>query len=91
NNPNVCVEFSTDCKLSYQDEATACSYGMKYRSVLAFGKVTFIEDEELKIKALNIIMKNYSPRDFKYSPPSLRNVCCWKMKVDLFEGRALGY
>ncbi len=91
NNPNLCVEFSTDCQLAFQNEETACSYSMKYRSVLAFGKAEFIEEDALKITALNIIMKNYSPHEFKYSPPSIRNVSCWKMKVDLFEGRAFGY
>ena len=91
NNPDVCIEFSTDCLLRYQNEDVACSWTMKYRSVLAYGRVTFIEDAEQKVFHLNIIMKNYTPREFKYNPPSIREVCCWKVNVERFEGRVYGY
>ena len=90
-NPDVCIEFSTDYLLRYQNEDVACSWSMKYRSVLAYGRVTFIEDETEKVNHLNIIMRNYTPKDFKYNPPSIREVCCWKIVVEKFEGRIYGY
>jgi uncharacterized protein len=90
-NPEVCIEFSTDYLLRYQNEDVACSWSMKYRSVLAYGKVTFIEDDVEKTTHLNIIMKNYTPKEFKYNPPSIREVCCWKVIVERFEGRVFGY
>ena len=43
-NNSVCVSFSTDHLLRWQSEKVACSYSMKYRSVLAFGYVEFIEE-----------------------------------------------
>ena len=91
NHPEVCIEFSTDYLLRYQNENVACSWSMKYRSVLAYGRVTFVEDEAAKIDHLNMIMKNYSPGEFKYNPPSLREVCCWKVVIEKFEGRTFGY
>ena len=91
NNPEVCIEFSTDYLLRYQNENVACSWSMKYRSVLAYGKVTFIEDDLQKANHLDLIMKNYTPKEFKYNPPSLREVCCWKVVVEKFEGRIFGY
>jgi len=91
NNPEVCIEFSTDYFLRYQNEDVACSWSMKYRSVLAYGKVAFIEDEPEKVNHLNIIMINYTPKEFKYNPPSIREVCCWKVIVERFEGRVYGY
>ncbi|MCX6252453.1 MAG: pyridoxamine 5'-phosphate oxidase family protein [Bacteroidetes bacterium] len=91
NNPQVCIEFSTDYLLRFQSEEMACSYSMKYRSVLAYGKVEFVEDPEEKIPHLNIIMKNYTPREFTYGLPSLKEVCCWKVKVEKFEGKVFGY
>ena len=90
-NPGVCIEFSTDYLLRYQNENVACSWSMKYRSVLAYGKVTFVEDEAEKVAHLNQVMKNYSPKEFKYNPPSIREVCCWKVDVERFEGRVYGY
>jgi nitroimidazol reductase NimA-like FMN-containing flavoprotein (pyridoxamine 5'-phosphate oxidase superfamily) len=91
NNPEVCIEFSTDYLLRYQNENVACSWSMKYRSVLAYGKVTFIEDDQQKANHLDLIMKNYSPGEFKYNPPSIREVCCWKVNVERFEGRVFGH
>jgi nitroimidazol reductase NimA-like FMN-containing flavoprotein (pyridoxamine 5'-phosphate oxidase superfamily) len=91
NNPEVCINFTTDHELRYQNEDVACSWSMKYRSVLIYGKVEFVEDTEEKILHLNKIMKNYTPKDFSYNPPSLREVSCWKVRVERFEGRSFGY
>jgi uncharacterized protein len=91
NNHNVCIAFSTDHVLRYQSEDVACSYTMKYKSVIATGKVEFIEDADQKITALNFIMKQYTPKDFQYNLPSIKEVCCWKVKIDKIEGRVYGY
>ena len=91
NNPNVCINFTTDHLLRYQDENVACSWSMKYRSVLIYGKVEFVEETEQKILHLNEVMKNYSPKEFKYNPPSIREVCCWKVVVEKYEGKVFGY
>ena len=86
-NPKVSVSFSTGHELRWQSENVACSYSMKYKSVLAFGKVGFVEDFDKKREALDIIMKNYTERDFKYSDPSIWEVMVFKVVVDKFEGR----
>ena len=90
-NPDVCINFSIEHELRYQDEQVACSWSMKYRSVLAYGKVEFIADAGEKTAALDIVMSQYSGLSFRYNPPSLREVCCFKVRVERFEGRAFGY
>lgn len=90
-NSDVCISLSTDYLLRSQNEDVACSYAWKYRSVLAYGKVEFIEDRDEKIKAFNILMKNYTDRDFNYSDPAVRDVCVYKVIVEKMEGRAYGY
>jgi hypothetical protein len=60
---------------------------MKYSSVICYGKVEFIEDAEMKRKTLDIVMKQYTEREFNYNNPSIREVCCWVVKVERFEGR----
>jgi nitroimidazol reductase NimA-like FMN-containing flavoprotein (pyridoxamine 5'-phosphate oxidase superfamily) len=90
-NPKICIAFSTDYHLRYQHEDVACSYSMKYRSVLAHGSVEFVEDTEEKIRHLDIVMAQYSTREFKFNPPALREVCCYKVVVEKFEGRVYGY
>ena len=91
NNNNVCVAFNTDHMLRFQNEEVACSYTMKYRSVLASGKVEFIEDPDQKMIALNFIMKQYTQKEFLFNPPSIKEICCWKVRVEKIEGRVYGY
>jgi hypothetical protein len=90
-NPNVCIVFSTDHQLRWQNEEVACSWSMKYRSVLAYGKVEFIDDMTEKQALLPQFMKNYSAKKFKYSKPSLEEVQVIKVPIDKMEGRAYGF
>ena len=43
-NPKVCITFSTDHDLVFQHPEVACSYRMRSKSVIAWGKVRFEED-----------------------------------------------
>ncbi|MCX6304789.1 MAG: pyridoxamine 5'-phosphate oxidase family protein [Bacteroidetes bacterium] len=89
--PDVCINFTTDHILRYQNEEVACSWSMKYRSVLCYGKAEFITEPEEKISAFHTVMAQYTKGEFKFNPPSIREVCVWKVKVDKIEGRAYGY
>lgn len=91
NNNRVCVAFSTDHVLRYQNEEVACSWSMKYRSVLAYGTIEFIDDPERKVEALNHIMKKYAGKDYSYNKPAIEGVQCFRIHVKKFEGRAYGY
>nr|WP_319400546.1 pyridoxamine 5'-phosphate oxidase family protein [uncultured Carboxylicivirga sp.] len=82
NNNNICVTFSTDNELVFQHPEVACSYRMKSKSVVAMGKVEFVEDMDEKREALNILMKTYSEKEFKYSDPAVKNVKIWKVAMD---------
>ncbi len=88
--PDVCLNFTTDHVLRYQSEHVACSWSMKYRSVLCYGKVEFLDDPDEKIRALDIIMAQYSDLSFRYNPPAIREVHVWRVVVERFEGRAFG-
>ncbi|MBK7029947.1 MAG: pyridoxamine 5'-phosphate oxidase family protein [Bacteroidales bacterium] len=89
--PQVCIVFSADHLLHAQSEQVACSYSMHYRSVQAFGEIEFVDDKEEKIRILNMIMKNYSDREFTYNDPSVREVCTFKIVVKRFSGKIFGY
>lgn len=89
--PSVCVSFSTDHELRWQHSEVACSYSMRYRSVLLFGNVSFIADVEQKQVALDVIMRHYTDQTYKYSLPALENVCVMQVVADQMEGRAYGY
>lgn len=91
-NNSVCLSFSADLELRHQHKDVACSYGMKYRSVLVYGKVEFIDDPVEKRRVLNILMKQYTGRDdYKYNDPAIINVLVYKVVAEKMEGRAYGY
>ncbi len=90
-NNRVCISFSTDHELRWQSEEVACSYSMKYRSVLAHGHVEFVEEMDEKAEALNMIMKQYTDREFSYNDPALRDVMVFRVVIEKMEGRAYGY
>ncbi|MEN8223854.1 MAG: pyridoxamine 5'-phosphate oxidase family protein [Bacteroidota bacterium] len=89
--PQVCISFSADHQLRWVNKEVACSWGMKYRSVLAYGKVEFIDDFDKKEKALKVIMKNYSDDDFTFNAPAVKDVMVYRVLIEKLEGRVLGY
>jgi nitroimidazol reductase NimA-like FMN-containing flavoprotein (pyridoxamine 5'-phosphate oxidase superfamily) len=91
NNQHVCISFSTDHELRYVNEEVACSWSMRYRSVLVYGKAEFVEDQDEKIKSMNMVMSHYTGRKFEYSAPAVREVMVFRVKVDMMDGRVYGY
>jgi uncharacterized protein len=90
-NQDVCICFSTDHELRYVNEEVACSWSMRYRSVLVYGKAEFIEDTEEKIRCLNVVMAHYTDRPFEYNAPSIREVMVFRVKAEKIDGRVYGY
>ncbi len=90
-NPEVCVAFSTDHLLRWQNEKVACSYSMRYRSVLIRGKVEFVSGFDQKKEGMDIIMRQYTENEYRYSDPAINNICIFKVVIDTIEGRAFGY
>ncbi len=90
-NPQVCVSFSTDHEPFHRHEPVACSYGMRYRSALAFGKVVFIEDYQEKERILNVFMRKYAGREFSFNAPAVNNVAIYKVEIARLEGKESGY
>ncbi len=90
-NNNVCVVLDTGHELFYRHEHVACSWRMRYRSVVAIGKAEFIEDYDEKIKGLEIFMRNYAERDFEFSKPSVDNIKLIRINIEEMTGRSFEY
>ena len=80
-NNDVCLSLDVESKLNHVSENVACSYSMIYKSLIANGKVFFIDDINKKIESMNIIMKHYTGREFTYNRPAIENVSVFIMKV----------
>jgi nitroimidazol reductase NimA-like FMN-containing flavoprotein (pyridoxamine 5'-phosphate oxidase superfamily) len=84
-NNQVCFEF--DIAPEVQAGKTACAWGMKYRSVIGFGKALFIEDPEGRRKALDVIMRQYADGDFEYSDKAFEEALVIKIGIQSMTGK----
>jgi len=84
-NDRVCFEIDIPGKIQKADKA--CGWGIDYRSVIGFGRATFIEDEDSKRKALDVIMGQYTDRHFEYPPPMLKAVAVIKVEIESMTGK----
>ncbi|MGB9978897.1 pyridoxamine 5'-phosphate oxidase family protein [Methanobacterium sp.] len=91
-NNNVCFEIDILTEVLSADNA--CSWGMKYYSVIGFGKAQFIETEDEKKNALDTIMQKYSPnspKSFEYSKSALDKTALIKVEIESLTGKKSGY
>jgi len=90
-NPKVCINFNIGNELFYRHKQVGCSWGMKYKSVNAFGKIQFIEDYDEKYQIMKEFMLKYAGEDFEFSEPSIKNVKIMAIQVEKFTGKKYGY
>jgi uncharacterized protein len=53
----VCFEMDTSHNLYRNDKA--CDWGMNFRSVIGYGRISIVEDEDERISGLSKIMEHY--------------------------------
>ena len=64
-NPNVFFEM--DCDLQPFEGNVACQYGLAYSSIMGRGKATIVEDVQEKIRAMSVLMKTQTQKDFSFN------------------------
>ena len=64
-NPNVFFEL--DCGRMPFEGKVPCQYGMVYSSVMGRGTARIVEDVEEKMKAMSILMKTQTGKDFTFN------------------------
>ncbi len=90
-NAKVCINFNTGNELFYRNKEVGCSWGMKYKSVNAFGCIEYVEDYEDKYQIMKDFMMKYAGEDYEFSEPSIKNVRIMKIPVERFTGKKYGY
>lgn len=88
-NQNVCFEF--DINTEILEAENACDWGMKYQSVIGFGKASFLKDLDEKRKALNIIMSQYSDQPFQFPENALNGTAVIKIEIASMTGKQSGF
>ena len=63
---NSRVFFEIDCDLMPFEGKVPCQYGLAYSSVMGRGKAVIVEDVEEKKKAMSVLMKTQTGKDFTF-------------------------
>ena len=63
-NPRVC--FTVDCDIRPFEGVKPCQYGMTYSSIMGRGMGQIVEDVEEKKRAMSILMKTQTDKDFSF-------------------------
>ena len=88
-NDRVCIEIDIDCEIVQSDDP--CSWSVKYRSVIGFGRASFIVDEEEKMTALNIITAHYGGDSHAYDVGNVRKTAVIKVALEDMTAKQSGY
>ncbi len=84
-NPFVCFEVDEIVRL--KKAKLACDWGVEYKSVIGFGNAAFLFDPDEKRQAFNIIMGQYSEREFEYSDEMLEKTLVIKIEIEKMTGK----
>jgi nitroimidazol reductase NimA-like FMN-containing flavoprotein (pyridoxamine 5'-phosphate oxidase superfamily) len=63
---NPKVFFEMDCDLDPFEGEKPCQYGLAYSSVMGRGTAVIVEDVEEKKKAMSVLMKTQTGKDFSF-------------------------
>jgi nitroimidazol reductase NimA-like FMN-containing flavoprotein (pyridoxamine 5'-phosphate oxidase superfamily) len=88
-NHHVCFELDLDAELIEDDKA--CSWGVRYRSVIGSGKAELIGNLEEKRKALAIIMAHYSRKRYHFPDKAIQTTAVIKVVIDKISGKQSGF
>ena len=86
NDAHVCVELETNVELVSGGEAP-CMYGAAFASVIGKGTAEIVEEEQEKIKALELLMKNQTGRVFEITGKMAESVEVIRVTVKEFSAK----
>ncbi|TAH64928.1 MAG: pyridoxamine 5'-phosphate oxidase family protein [Anaerolineaceae bacterium] len=90
-NPNVCFEVETDTEL-VEGGDIACKWGMKFISVIGYGKARIIDDRNQKKKALGIFMDQYTKgKELIFQDKEIDAVLVIEIVIDDISCKKSGY
>jgi len=86
NNNFVCFEMDTDHKI--YGGKKGCDWGMKYKSVMGYGRVIFVDSRDEKIAGLNHIMNHYGGSGaYSYDEEELARTLVLRFDISEMSGK----
>jgi nitroimidazol reductase NimA-like FMN-containing flavoprotein (pyridoxamine 5'-phosphate oxidase superfamily) len=88
-NPNVC--FEVDAAVEVAPAKAPCDVGMRFRSVIGTGVVSFVEDPAEKARVLRLFIEKYTPTLPREMPDhELRKTVVWRVAIGRLTGKKSG-
>ena len=84
-NPKVFVEM--ECDIQPFEGDVACRYGISYLSLMGKGMAHIIEDVEEKQKALSILMKTQTEKDFSFDEKMVSIVSVIRIDISQYTAK----
>jgi hypothetical protein len=79
-NSAVCVEFEAGVEVV--ENSIACKWKLRYRCVIAYGSAGIVEGAENKRRAMDVIMRTYTPGAFTYSDEDLAGIVVCQVPLE---------
>ncbi|MCL2142298.1 MAG: pyridoxamine 5'-phosphate oxidase family protein [Methanimicrococcus sp.] len=84
-NNKVCFEMAYEGEPLFAD--TPCNSGYYFASVIGYGDVVFIDDDDKKCEALSIMFKHQSGKEVIFTGDQAENICVFKIVSSDFTGK----
>ena len=84
---NPKVFFELDCDLKPFDGVKPCQYGLSYSSIMGRGEAVLVEDVEEKMKAMTVLMKTQTGKDFSFNEQLVSIVAVVRIDVAEFTAK----
>jgi nitroimidazol reductase NimA-like FMN-containing flavoprotein (pyridoxamine 5'-phosphate oxidase superfamily) len=85
-NNKVCFEMDTDHEL-YNGEK-GCDWGMKYSSIIGYGEIFFVTEEEEKKEGLDCIMNHYGGEgNYLYDDNTIGRTIILRLDIKEIKGK----
>ena len=84
-NNRVCFEF--DHMISMVEADVACSWSIRYRSVVGTGNAIFVDDPQEKRLALAHVMANYSSAAYTFPDQALARILVIRIAIETINGK----
>ena len=81
------VFFAIDCDRMPFEGEKPCQYGLVYSSVMGKGIATIVEDVEEKMKAMSILMKTQTGKDFSFDERLVSIVAVIRIDVEEYTAK----
>ena len=84
---NPKVFFELDCDLRPFEGVKPCQYGLSYSSIMGRGEAVLVEDVEEKMKAMTVLMKTQTGKDFSFNEQLVSIVAVVRIDVAEFTAK----